>query len=57
MDGPDVPAACSSFVAFVVPIELSRLSIPGASGPRLLAGAMHVAWRQRYPVARTGRGS
>ena len=57
MDGPDVPAACSSFVAFAVPIELSRLSIPGTSGPRLLAGAMHVAWRQRYPVARTRRSS
>ena len=24
-------------------------------GPRLLAGAMHVAWRQRYPGDRTGR--
>ena len=33
------------------------LRCTGTSGPRHLAGAMLVAWRQHYPVAIAGRSS
>ena len=57
MDGSDVLAATAHSLLSWFRFELSRLSIPGTPGPRLLAGAMHVAWRHHYPVVRAGRSS